>query len=1268
MARSGEGEVRAPVEVARSLLDLLDAQVRRDPDAIACVDDSRALSYRELAERAAAGAGALRAAGVVAGNTVGILLSPSVDLVVAVWAVLRAGASYLPLAVDYPAARIAYMATDSDIRVVLTDQDADVRVLPARISAISVPEATSTDWAPDTVPSGAARVYTIYTSGTTGSPKGVVISHRAIVNQMIWLGAELGLGPGTRILLKTPVSFDAAQWELLANACGATVVVARAGTHTSPEAILDYVRREAITTLQCVPTMWSELAALPDIGTAGTLHTVVSGGEALPSALAERLRAVLPGPRKINLYGPTEATINATWFDFTAADDSGAVIVPIGTEVDGCRTVVVDQDGRRIDDARVGELLISGVQLADGYRGRPDATAERFPELTFDSTERWYRTGDLVRRRADGILEFVGRDDEQVKVNGHRVETNEVRVAIEKHHWVRAAAVVPWLSERGVTQLAGFIELDPDEAPLMDQGQAGRHHRSKSTRTQVTAQLSDLAIRQFDTEPEIPLAGAAPTAEQRRRVFARKTYRTFTDAPIDLGDIEALLRRLPKYDEHQGSSGRALSAARIGELLRWFGPFHSPDRLLPKYSYASPGALNATRIYLETSGLPGLDAGVYYFHPLRHSLFRVGDAARGGLHVHLVGLPEVIESVYSTNVREVLHFEAGHILGVLDEVSAEYGWQVRPACMRLVDGLDKGVVVATVAVTESPAPAQRRCPLPVTVFVQVHGEVGDARHGLYRFTGAGLEFVTEQKIERRHVIAINQRSYDQSSFGILLATDADAGWDGFTELGRALAHLQQLGARAGIGLMSAGYSSLTGRDLPSARRFRAIADEGPLANSLSYFALAGPVSAEQLGATGMAEDALHMQGPEELLKDDLRAVLPHYMVPPTIHVLDRIPLSQNGKQDRAGLVRLAGELNARHAQPSEPPTAGREAAVAAIWSRVLDYEPVYRADDFFARGGNSISALRLIRALDEELGTTLGVQTIFRAPTLAQLAAATIDTTPNSARTPRFLRLAEGDGSGTTVLWPGLGGYPMSLRALASELAEDGHTVYGVQARGINSGERPHDSLDALIADDVEEFLGLGHAGPLRIIGYSFGARVAAEVAQRLSAQGHRVDQLVLIAPGSPVIAGITDDTAEVGYRNRYFKRVLASVFSGRVDPGYALDLDKRVERRAEFVDLIVANEPGFAREVVERIVAVVEHTYRLRARPSGVDPELLDASLFLRARGDGPSFADIPVAPLRLRSGRVSNLPYHHYEIVTAGAADVAAAVARETLDRELV
>ncbi|MBF6174777.1 amino acid adenylation domain-containing protein [Nocardia blacklockiae] len=1224
------------------------------------MDVSRALSYTELSRRARAAAAGLRTAGVLPGDVVGVHLDPSVDLVVAVWAVLHAGAAYLPLAVDYPAERLAYMAADSDVRVVLTDAGSDDRarrVLPDRVRTLPVEELTGDAAAGVPEPSTA---YTIYTSGTTGSPKGVVISHPAIVNQMNWLGAELGLGPGSRILLKTPVSFDAAQWELLANACGATVVVAPAGTHTSPEAILELVVREAITILQCVPTVWAELAALPDIGTARSLRTVVSGGEALPSTVARRLRAALPRPRKINLYGPTETTINATWFDFTD-DDAATAVVPIGRAVAGCTTVVVDASGRAAGAGEIGELLIGGVQLADGYRGRPEITAQRFVDLAVGgASQRRYRTGDLVRRRADGVLEFVGRNDEQVKVNGHRIETTEVRTRIEEHHWVRSAAVVPWVSERGVTQLAGFVELDPDEAPLMDQGRAGRHHRSKSTRTQVAAQLADLGVREFATEPDLVLAGAEPTAEQRRKVFARKTYRNFDDAPIDLATIERLLRE-PTPGERALPAPVEITARSLGVLLRWFGPFHSPDRLLPKYSYASPGALNATRIYVETSGLPGLAAGVYYFHPRRHALFRVGSATRTGLHLHLVGLARVIESVYVTNVREVLHFEAGHILGVLDEAAAEHGWHVRTAAVRLVDGVEEGVVTATVALDTRALPGAHES--AVRTLIQVHGDVDGARHGLYRFDGAALRFVTADKIERRHVIAINQRSYDRSAFAVALVTDADAGWDGFTALGRALARLQQLGTRAGIGFMSAGYSSLTGRDLPSARRLNEITAAGA---QLSYFAVAGRVSAAQLRATGMAEDAVHMKGPEELLKDDLRVVLPSYMVPPTIHVLDRIPLSQNGKQDRAALARLAAELNERAARPADPPEGEREIRVARVWSRVLGYEPVYRNDDFFAQGGNSMSALRLLRALDAEFGITLPVQAIFQAPTPAELAAATAgDDARTGAR--RLLRLAGETGTATTVLWPGLGGYPMSLRTLARELAQHGHVVHGMQARGLNEGERPHSTLDELIADDVEELLAAALPGPLRLVGYSFGARVAAEVAQRLLAAGHEIEELVLIAPGSPVIPEAGPDTGEIDYGSGYFKRVLGSVFSGRVDPPYAAELDS-LDSRAAFVDLITDREDGFARATVERIVSVVEHTYRFRQQPSGVDQDLLDRSLYLRARGDGPSFADVPVAPLRLRATPVSNLPYRHYEIVTAGALDIAAAVLEQSMNRELV
>lgn len=1263
--------------MSTNLVDLLDEHARRHPGRVACIDDARSVDFGELAHRSRVAARALSRAGIAAGEVVGILMTPSVDLVVAVWAILRADAAYLPLAIDYPAERIGFMAEDSDVRVVVTDEgtaELAARALPNRIHILRMDTATVTDTEPVTEPDptvgefaplvDTTPAYIIYTSGTTGSPKGVVISHRAITHQMIWLGATLELAPGARILMKTPISFDAAQWELLANACGATVVVAPAGIAANPEGILERVASHRITHLQCVPTVWAELIALPGIAETASLRVVASGGEALTVSLAERMRAQLPGVRAVNLYGPTEVTINSAWFDFTEAPLSGAT-VPIGVRVENCAVFVVDDKDDPVEPGQVGELIIGGPQLAEGYRNRPEVTAERFVELAVGGApvQRYYRTGDLARWRTGGILEFVGRNDEQVKVNGHRVEANEVRLWIEAHHWVRSAAVVPWVSPRGSTQLAAFIELDPEQAPLMDQEQAGRHHRSKSTRTQVAAQLADLGVRDMGDQPRILMPGAVATDEQRRRVFARKTYRTFTSDPIDLGEVENLLRQLPM--RHRSATGGTPTLRLLGTLLRWFGPFHSPDRLLPKYSYASPGALNATQLYLEVSGLPGLGEGTYYFHRSQHALYWVGPARRPGVRLHLVGLPRVIESVYSTNVTEVLHFEAGHMLGVLDEIGGELGLSIRVGEPTGVPGVTEGVVTASVELDGPPSPPDD--PMALTVLVQVHGAVSGARAGLYQFADGRLEFLTDDKIERRHVIAINQSSFERASFGVVLATGTDRGWAGLRGMGRALAHLQQLGTHARIGFMASGYSSLTGRDLPTARRVQELLPAEAHGSLLTYFALGGRISAEQLESTGMAEDILHMKGPEELLKDDLRAVVPHYMVPATVHVLDRIPLSHNGKQDRAALVALAGDLGAGPTRPSAPPESPVEREVARIWSEVLDYRPAYLGDNFFAQGGNSISALRLTRSLNQALGVELGVQTIFSSPTLAELAAAADQDSPGSGR--RILHLAgpRDTATATTLLWPGLGGYPMSLRTLAQQLAQRCHGVYGVQTRGLNTGEAPPDHLGSLIDQDVDEILGLGLPEPLRIVGYSFGARVAAEVAQRLRHRGHQVEELVLIAPGSPVIPGHPDpDRAD--YTSTYFKRILASVFSRTLHPDYAAELDERVTGRKEFIELILAYESEFGPEIVDRITTVVERTYDFRAQPVEVDAELVDDSHFLRARGDGPSFADIPSSPLRERSRPVMNLPYDHYEIVTTGAADVAFAVMDENMDKELI
>ncbi|HEX7242173.1 MAG TPA: amino acid adenylation domain-containing protein, partial [Longimicrobiaceae bacterium] len=403
--------------------------------------------------------------GVRPGSVVGVALERSAELVAALLAVLRAGAAYLPLDPDHPAERLAYLLGDAGARVLLARGAAPEGFAGEVVRLDAAPDRSAATGAEDPrVPVWAESLaYVVYTSGSTGRPKGVAMTHGALANHMAWMQRAHPLAAGDRVLQKTAVGFDASVWEFWAPlTTGATLVMAPPGAHRDPAALLRAVAGEGVTVLQLVPSM------LPPMLDAGLgrypgLRRLFCGGEALPAAPAARARAET-GAEVVNLYGPTEVCIDATWHP--VAEEAGPA-VPIGRPVDGVRAYVLDRGLRPAPTGVAGELFLGGVQLARGYLGRPDLTAERFvPDgVSGDAGARLYRTGDRVRWLAGGELEYLGRLDEQVKVRGFRIEPGEIEGALREHPGVRQAVVVAREAAPGDARLVAYVVPSGGEAP-----------------------------------------------------------------------------------------------------------------------------------------------------------------------------------------------------------------------------------------------------------------------------------------------------------------------------------------------------------------------------------------------------------------------------------------------------------------------------------------------------------------------------------------------------------------------------------------------------------------------------------------------------------------------------------------------------------------------------------------------------------------------------------------------------------------------------------
>jgi amino acid adenylation domain-containing protein len=440
------------------LPELIARQVARTPDAVAVVDAGRALSYAELDRRANQLAHRLLELGGGPDRLVAVCLRRSVDVVVALVGAWRAGMAYVPLDPDHPRERLVWQLAETGAETVLTERALEGRVRGAGATAVCLDaDRELFAAAPVGVPHHAdGAAYAIYTSGSTGRPKGVVVTHAGIANRVLWTVRTHRLSGTDRVLQKTALTFDAAGWEIFAPlVSGGTVVMAPAGVERDPGALVRAVADHRITVLQLVPSVLRLLVDEPDWDGCDRLRLVFSAGEPLQAELCQRLLERVK-VEVWNTYGPTECAIDVTAHRFDPMSDAGPV--PIGRPIDNIRVRVLDAAGDPVPVGVPGELHVGGVGLARGYLDRPELTADRFvPDRSGPPGSRLYRTGDLVTWHHDGSLSYLRRLDDQLKVNGVRVEPAEVEAALLRHPDVHSAAVKGFADRSGATRLAAYV-------------------------------------------------------------------------------------------------------------------------------------------------------------------------------------------------------------------------------------------------------------------------------------------------------------------------------------------------------------------------------------------------------------------------------------------------------------------------------------------------------------------------------------------------------------------------------------------------------------------------------------------------------------------------------------------------------------------------------------------------------------------------------------------------------------------------------------------
>ncbi|MFE7316031.1 amino acid adenylation domain-containing protein [Streptomyces sp. NPDC057555] len=984
---------RAAVVPARSLPAAFAEQVRLRPAAIAVGCGTERLSYAELDRRSDALARRLRELGVGPESRVAICVEPSVRLVTGILGILKSGGAYVPLDPRHPAERRAFTLADSGAVALVADPEH--AELAGGVPVVAVDQPLSAEPL-EPAPLGPDHLaYVIYTSGTTGRPKGALLTHANVLRLFDAAVADVPFGPDDVWSLYHSAAFDFSVWEIWgALLHGGRIAVVPQEARQSPAACRALVGAEGVTVLSQTPTAFRRFADADaaDGGPADrplALRHVVFGGEALePGALRAWAARHPDGPRLVNMYGITETTVHVTAHALGPAELAAPGSV-IGRPLADLAVHLLDRRGEPVPPGVPGELCVGGAGLARGYLGRPGLTAERFVPSPLGGGERLYRSGDLARRLPDGTLEYLGRIDQQVKVRGHRVELGEVEAELGAHPGVRHAAVLPREAPDGGIGLVAYLVPDAEAG---EDAAAGPGRAADATQVARWRTVFDTAYDAYEQ-----VGGADPTFN------IRGWTSSYTGEPIPaeemrrwVADTVDLVRRTGPRRVLEIGSGTGLLLFRLAGDCAQYTALDLSDSAIAHVRRHLPAGWEQVRLERRAGHeLDDLPAGGFDT-VIVNSVAQYLPSA-GYLVEVLTKAAERLAPGGRIVVGDVRH------LGLLDAFQVSV---LRP-------GLPAGTGDAELARQVRQAVRQEdellldprffealRREIPRIARVEVRLKPGRDRNEMTRYRyDAVLHLDTEPA-----AAAVRAVAWTGGEPAALL----DGSPVIVTGIPNARVHADaRIAAR-----LAGGAGEAEGAEQPDAldpQEVREAAEALGYAVDLSWAAgdplgrfdaAFRPAGSEPAAVLPPAGDCADLPWPHwandphrgraarglvPRLRSQLRERLPDYMVPEAFVTLDALPLTANGKLDRAALP--APDWSAGSTALLAPRDE-TERALAEIWSTVLGVARIGLADNFFDLGGHSLLAVQVTAAVREALGRELPVRALFEAPVLGEFAEA----------------------------------------------------------------------------------------------------------------------------------------------------------------------------------------------------------------------------------------------------------------------------------------
>jgi amino acid adenylation domain-containing protein len=991
-----------------TIFQLFEQQAEQAPDAIAVVFGNRKITYKELEQRSNQLAHYLHRLGVDAGELVGIYMERSIEIVVALLGILKAGAAYVPFDPTYPAERLIFLVQDSGVELVLT-QDKLQQRLPCDCYGLCL-DTNQRVLGEDFSHAGLSHnaddlAYVIYTSGSTGQPKGVEITHRAVVNFLDSMRVVPGIDAQDKLLSVSSLSFDIFGLELwLPLSCGAQVVIAPDAVVRDGEELAGLIRQSRATVMQATPATWQLL--LESGWEGGPQLKVLCGGEAWSAELATQL---LPRCASLwNMYGPTETTI---WSAVHRVEQGKPIV--IGHPIANTQFYVVDARLQLVPAGVPGELLIGGEGLARGYLNRPQLTAEKFIANPFSpgAGSRLYRTGDLVRYLPDGTLEFLGRLDHQVKIRGFRIELGEIEEALRQHPGVRDAVVVASEDIPDHKRLLAYVVPKSSYA-----SEASREE--KQTEYLNEWQMFWEELYEQTTHPSDPtfnLTGwnssysGQPIGVEEMRTWVDTTIeRILALHPEHVWEIGCrtglLLHRLASNCTFYYASDP--SAKLVQALQREMVHWNSRQvRVVLRQSQAD----DFTDIEAHSFNVVILNSVAQYFPSIEY-LVRVLEKA--------VKAVKPGGAIFVGDIRSEPLLNAFHAAVQLERAptsvsSAELRQRTQKA---LIEEKELCISPLFFNALRQHVPAISQVEIQLKrgrhhnelslfrydVVLRIGGTIKRIKNSSrleWRELGSSLSDLQKYLVERRPpaltVTGVrNARLQRELKLLEILASPECPAAVG--ELRGALEaevpieaiepeDLWALGESMGY-TVQVRWADGEAKGLCDAIFIRRVEDAGEGANPVFDFPGKPNPSRSWSAYANSPLRGMSIQKLAPQLRSWLEKTVPGYMVPSAFILLDSLPLTPNGKVDRRALPG-AGPGHLHLETVGEAPRNEVEQKIAAMWEELLRVNKVGRDNNFFDLGGHSLLIMQVVSKLEQTFGRKVPVMEVFRHPTVRSLAS-----------------------------------------------------------------------------------------------------------------------------------------------------------------------------------------------------------------------------------------------------------------------------------------